>query len=367
MIKRTTLLIFLALSTLAYGQVPQIEMSGVTSQGVGTAPDTFRVHLQSLTGSPINVRSATLSILHNSSCATYTGTSYSLFMNLWNQFFESVQVNTLTTPSTLGGTSYNQRLMYANVSATTPPVFVSAPVAPATVEVLSFTFSGACTDKLYLEDNSQFFPNAIGDPANNPIPFRVKRTSSLPVEFLNMEAKAISTQETEINWTTSREVNSAFFQVEKSFDADFTNTEVIGEVQAAVYSDTETNYSFNDKSDMAPVVYYRLRQFDLNGDEFLSNTMSVKFNLEGSIGVVAYPNPFTDILTVNVEKAGMTKYTLRVVDLSGKVHYSAINNESNTLNDSWKLNLGHLPRGCYMVHVAEAGGKGRQRVFKVSK
>lgn len=367
MTKRLATLLLLACTTFVFGQTPQIEISGVTSQGVGAAPDTFRVYLQSLTGSAIDVRSSTLSILHNSSCSSYGGTYYSLFRNLWAGFFESVQVNTLATPATAGGNSYNRRLMYGNTSATTPPVFVSAPAAPATVEVLAFVFSGTCTDKLYLEDRTEFFANGLGDPANNYIPFRVKRAASLPVEFIGMEANAISNNQVDVTWTTSREVNSAFFEVEKSFDADFNASEVIGQVQAAVYSETATDYQFTDNGSMASVVYYRLRQVDLDGEVVISNSMSVNFGEDASFELTAYPNPFENTLTVKIAKGSLQQYNLRVIDITGKVLHEELNSVSNTTLDSWKLELGHLPRGSYFLHVAEVGGEGRTQVTKLLK
>ena len=367
MIKRLATLLLLACTSFVIGQTPQIEVSGVTTQGVGTAPDTFRVYLQSLTGSAISVRSSTLSILHNSSCSSYGGTYFSLFRNLWAGFFESVQVNTLATPATVGGNSYNRRLMYGNTSATTPPVFVMAPAAPATVEVLAFIFNGTCTDKLYLEDRTEFFANGLGDPTNNYIPFRVKRAATLPVEFLGMEAKAINNTKVDLSWTTSREVNSAYFEVEKSFDADFNTSEIIGQVQAAVYSETPTSYQYTDNGSMSSVVYYRLRQVDLDGEVFLSNSLSVNFSDDAGLELIAYPNPFENTLNVKVTKGSMQRYNLRVMDITGKVLFEEVNTPSNTTLDSWKLELGNLPRGSYFLHVAEIGGEGRQQVTKLLK
>ncbi|MEZ4685684.1 MAG: T9SS type A sorting domain-containing protein [Bacteroidia bacterium] len=370
MSKRIATLLILALTSFLYGQTPQIEVSGITYQGVGSAPDTFRVYLQSLTGQNISVRSATLSVLHNSSCSSYGGMYFSLFRNIWAGFFESVQVNTLATPispATAGGASYNNRLMYGNTSATTPPVFVVAPPAPATVEVLAFTFNGTCTDKLYLEDRTEFFANGLGDPVNNYIPFRVKRSSSLPVEYTSMSAKAVNNVQVEVNWTTSQELNSDYFEVEKSFNADFAQSEVIAKLDAAGYSDNETTYSFTDRGAMAPVVYYRLRQVDLDGQVDVSNSMVVNFGESSTFGLVAYPNPFDNQVTVKVDKGSMQTYSLRVMDITGKVLYSAVSEANNATQDSWKLELGFLSRGTYFIQVAELGGEGRQGVFKLMK
>lgn len=369
MLRRIATLFIFTFTTFIFAQVPQIEVSGSTAQGVGTAPDTFKVSLQSLTGQSISVRSATLSILHNSSCSNYGGMSYSLFQSLWAGFFESVQVSTLATPiapSASGGASFNNRLMYGNTSATTPPVFVTVPPAPATIEVLAFTFDGSCTDRLYLEDRTEHLPNGLGDPSNNYIPFRVNRSASLPVEYTSMTAKAVNNVQVDINWTTAQELNSAYFEVEKAFDADFSDSEIIGQVQAAVYSESETNYSFQDRGVMAPVVYYRLRQIDLDGTINVSDIMSVNFGQAASFSLVAFPNPFSDQVTVKVNKTTEERYNLRVIDITGKVHIDAMSDATIATQDSWTLDLGHLARGTYFIQVSTINS-GDRSTFKLMK
>jgi hypothetical protein len=370
MSKSLATLILLVFSSFLFGQAPQVVISGQTVQGLGSAHDTFKVYMESLTGNSIKLRSATLSILHNSSCSNYDTVTYSLFTAIWNQNFQSSRVNTLPapiSPAPSGGALYNRRLLYTNTSFFRPPAYVIIPVAPAKVEVLNFTFAGGCTDKVYMEDESEYILSQLGDSANNTVPFIIRRDPTLPVEYASMNAEAVSSVQVDINWTTARELNSAFFEVEKSFTADFTESEIIAQLQGAVYSETETNYSVSDRGAMAPVVYYRLRQVDLDGSVNLSNAMSVNFGENSAFTLTAFPNPFEDQVTVKVDKGSMERYTLRVMDATGRTMYEAASEMSMATQDSWTLNLGRLPHGTYFVQAAEIGGEGRQEVFKLMK
>ncbi len=81
-----------------------------------------------------------------------------------------------------------------------------------------------------------------------------------------------------------------------------------------------------------------------------------------------YPNPFTDNVTVQFERAQpVGKFTLVMVDVSGRIAEKL--EFSNAPAGPWQqvLNLGRLPKGMYVVHVfgLAAGEKQSFRRVKV--
>lgn len=68
-----------------------------------------------------------------------------------------------------------------------------------------------------------------------------------------------------------------------------------------------------------------------------------------STKLVVYPNPFVDVVQVNVpDVSNQTPFSIQVFDVSGRLietQNQALNN--NTLS----INLGNLPNGSYMLLV----------------
>ena len=139
---------------------------------------------------------------------------------------------------------------------------------------------------------------------------------SLPVELINFNAKRGSTGEVLLNWATANEQNSSHFEIEKQVPGDTFRR--IGEVASAGNSTVTLSYDFVDRTVMAPTVYYRLRQVDLDGSFSYSRVVEVNFdNLTTQFAI--YPNPVEDILNVEATQteAGTVKFELS--DLNGRV------------------------------------------------
>ena len=94
----------------------------------------------------------------------------------------------------------------------------------------------------------------------------------LPVELISFNGK----EENGVNvlkWSTASELNSDFFEVEWSRDAIDWNT--IGKMQAAGSSNFLLDYQFVHENFMSGINYYRLVQYDFNGDFETFNIISI--------------------------------------------------------------------------------------------
>ena len=118
----------------------------------------------------------------------------------------------------------------------------------------------------------------------------------------------------DLNWQTSIEQNSSYFDVE--FSRDGGNFESIGRVKATGSSTTLKNYSLKHLSPVNGLNYYRLKLVDVDGSFKYSAVRTVKFS--NSISIAIMPNPTADKVYLTSNEGG----TLQSVDLytiSGKL------------------------------------------------
>jgi hypothetical protein len=135
----------------------------------------------------------------------------------------------------------------------------------------------------------------------------------LPVKLVSFTATAQSRTAVQLAWATASEVNSAYFEVERSLDGStFTPA---GRVAAAGNSTTAHPYSLLDNSLPASVslLYYRLRQVDLDGTATYSPVRTVQL---ANAGLALYPNPARGQATLLGAEAGTV---VRVLDALGRV------------------------------------------------
>ncbi|RMG60418.1 MAG: T9SS C-terminal target domain-containing protein [Bacteroidetes bacterium] len=162
---------------------------------------------------------------------------------------------------------------------------------------------------------------------------------TFPVELLNVAATPRG-EMVDLDWSTAREENSAYFAIERSADEE-TWTEM-GQVEAAGYAEAETAYGWTDYAPIQGAAAYRLRQVDLDGHYRYSPVVRVSL---GEALMRAYPNPVQDIL--NVEARG--DWYAELVDAQGRL----LRRSSGT--DAGTLDLRALPAGLYYLRLQAAG------------
>ncbi len=194
------------------------------------------------------------------------------------------------------------------------------------------------------------------------------RPLPLPVELALFDVKR-SGSDAILTWTTATEKNNKGFNVQVSTDGKLFRT--IGFVASANgTSARRQDYRFIDaEAGKTGTRYYRLHQVDLDGKSAISAVRVLKFSgAEASTtaaALLAYPNPFTDRLSVSIAGAGNGTATLRLTDLTGRTVKSQqvqLEGSSSTLDLN---NLGNLSAGTYMVQLVLPSGKTQN--FKVQK
>jgi Secretion system C-terminal sorting domain len=106
-----------------------------------------------------------------------------------------------------------------------------------------------------------------------------------------------------LTWTTANEINNKGFQIERAPQPPkgaLTTWEILGFVNAKGKAAT---YEFTDKAPFGGWGLYRLRQIDNDGKETFSKVVTVSAN-KGNSKLKAYPNPVSNVLTVETDNAG---------------------------------------------------------------
>ncbi len=225
------------------------------------------------------------------------------------------------TASWVGG--YNWFTVPATTTATTRTLAVT-PVATGT-----FTY--------YVNDSLAPKTTCIADT------FQLQVTSALAVSVINYNA-VLKNKKVYVDWTTTQEVNSDYFTIERS--ANGRDYEMVMIISGKGDSNTPTNYQFIDNDPLPGTSYYRLIATDKDGDKKIAGIKSVSNNANKSVSITIQPNPAVNN-EVNTIVQSNKKQTLKI-----KV-YSAAGAEvySTQLQAQTGANPLHfnLPAGMYVV------------------
>ncbi len=172
-------------------------------------------------------------------------------------------------------------------------------------------------------------------------------TSTLPVELISFEGKK-EQEGVELKWETASEINSDFYDVLRSTDDK--NFESIGKVPAANNSSTIKSYTFLDASPKSGVNYYRLFEYDFDGQHQESQVVAIDFRNKVDMIIQIYPNPSSGKTTFifSSEQGGM--YRLNICSVLGEIVYSALVAGIPGEN-KFDLNFSEFANGNYFISI----------------
>ncbi len=189
----------------------------------------------------------------------------------------------------------------------------------------------------------------------------------LPVTLTAFTAQTVQNRDALLKWNTATEVNSAAFEVERSFDG--AAYAKVGEVAAQGTTATAHAYAFTDAGIAARAqgpVYYRLRQVDLDGTAAYSPVRTVSFSKVATAALSLYPNPAAASTSLDLSALPTTgSYQVLVLDATGRQVLAA------TLGGGLPqpLNLTGLAAGTYQVLVTGtlADGSALRQVLRLTR
>ncbi|WP_165940148.1 T9SS type A sorting domain-containing protein [Dyadobacter psychrotolerans] len=186
-------------------------------------------------------------------------------------------------------------------------------------------------------------------------------TNPLPVTLSSFTAKAKVSENTKtvaLNWSTTSEVNSDLFNVERSSNTK--DWKSVGSVTASVSSEVEKKYSFNDVQPASGVSYYRLKMIDKDATFAYSRIVKVQFEGNSEL-VTVYPNPVAEELFVKDADSETVK-ELSIFNAAGKSVY-----QTASISSDKGINVKNLASGMYIVKISRNDGTYKTQKIVIRK
>jgi hypothetical protein len=183
-------------------------------------------------------------------------------------------------------------------------------------------------------------------------------SGTLPITLLNFSG-SLKGNNVLLDWSTSLEINSKEFQIEKSNDG-ITYRELYT-IPAAGNSTIVKKYNYLDV-EATELNYYRLKMVDLDGSAKQSDVVIVK-NPGLSQTVSGITNPFKDYISIRFAKIPKGGVNLKLIDLSGKV--ISTREVYNPLSSIIRFDYNKaLSQGIYILQVANDGKQYSLKLLK---
>ena len=198
--------------------------------------------------------------------------------------------------------------------------------------------------------NSSTYPNSpagnfcleVTYPNGNKVNCLAGSGNVLPVKLSNFVGKNTENKN-QLNWTTSTELNTNNFVIERSNNGK--NFTTIGSVKAIGNSSTAQSYTFEDANILNNNIhYYRLKINDNNGQYSYSNVIIISKENKNNISL--YPNPAKGFVTISGDKIE----NIVVTNILGK---TVLQQEFNKVSTA-TLNTTILAKGIYNITVKNA-------------
>ncbi len=187
--------------------------------------------------------------------------------------------------------------------------------------------------------------------------------SPLPIELLSFKGEYVEGKGNVLDWTTATEENSAYFEVEHSFDSK--SFEMIEIVEAAGHSAIKQDYEFTHENPRAGMNYYRLKMVDLDGTFEYSDVIYI--NREENIKeITMFPNPTKGNLYINIshqQSDFKDDVQVELFDMSGRL----LKNENYLLDSVSQITfeMDDVANGTYFIRIISGNIAYSEKVVKL--
>jgi hypothetical protein len=192
--------------------------------------------------------------------------------------------------------------------------------------------------------------------------YKISVSNVLQTTLVSFAATPVNDQSVHITWQTANEMNMESYIVERSADGiNWSSWQMVSPLNT---TDNNNTYSANDPRPFPGVSYYRLKMVSYSGNFAYSEIAKVAFR-SGPFSIASLsPNPFKDVLTVNIVMPKAGAITLRLIDTYGNILYagSVYGNQGNNT-----IVLPHLPsltKGIYILEATSGPDIAREKVLK---
>ena len=171
--------------------------------------------------------------------------------------------------------------------------------------------------------------------------------------MLSFEGKTVN-KINELYWKTSTEVNSAYFEIEKSYDAVGFNK--LGEKQAAGNSNTVLQYQFTDQNPKVGNNFYRLKMVDADGTFKYSNIINLPFQTKKPVITNVAPNPAHNDVAINVYSPDDMQILMKIYNVEGKIIFDSEREAIANIGFNTNINVSTWSKGVYSITLLDKAG-----------
>ena len=185
----------------------------------------------------------------------------------------------------------------------------------------------------------------------------------LPVTLTAFSANLQTGNKVKVAWSTSMEFNCSRYDIERSTNGNSFNK--IATVAGSGNSNTTKNYLINDDitAVTTAIVYYRLKQMDIDGRSSISKVVSVKLKKTIADFTVS-PNPFRNNVNINIEWNKNETSVVKVFNVTGVEVISKTVKMIKGFNYIAIEELTQVPPGNYIIQITTANGKLLKQIIK---
>lgn len=184
----------------------------------------------------------------------------------------------------------------------------------------------------------------------------------LPVTLIDFKA-AKQGEDVLLEWKTAMEINSDYFEVERSTDGkQFT---AIGKIKGEGDTHETRHYSFVDhqaSEQQASALYYRLKQVDHDGKHEYSSVRMLALTNNNEVNI--YPVPFHNDLHMQLYSKEAANGILRIYSIDGRMLYHYSFNLQKGYNQINLDQLPSLPNGTLLLEVQAGTIIHKQKLIK---
>ena len=252
----------------------------------------------------------------------------------------------------------NANLYYNGILVTSGQVINNFNASLFKVEITTATLGSMYTIFYYS------FIDAAGMKDPNPVVYSLNWLIILPATGLNLTATRVA-DDVSLNWKTISEINSDYFEIERSIDGR-NYTKISTNIKAAGTSNVEKQYHSADniRDVQTANIYYRVKLTDIRGKYAYSNVAIIK--LPENAAVKALPNPFVSAITISFTIEQSSSFLIRMMDMSGRTVWSGTHKITKEMPRVTINNLDGLSRGIYLVEITDLQS-GKKRTVKLEK
>lgn len=174
------------------------------------------------------------------------------------------------------------------------------------------------------------------------------KTNVLPITSLELNGQ-LNNNNAILNWITKGEINTLSFDIERSTDG--RTYTAFGNVAALNQSGTNT-YTYTDNNINAfgvSVVYYRIKQKDINGRFTYSGIIALSIDKQKSF-VLFYPNPVIEKANLSVTINKPQQVVIKIFDNTGRLLQQRSQNLSTGTN-ALPVDIKNLAEGVYYLAI----------------